>query len=110
MDIWASALSVVGDASIIPGVGGHMKGFARILSAATLAAAISTTAAAQWPSFVRKDVPRTSDGKPDLGAASPRMADGKPDLSGLWENAPIGSGGGQRGGPPRPAAGEPPLA
>lgn len=27
-------------------------------------------------------------------------ADGKPDFSGLWENAPIGSGGGRRGGPP----------
>jgi hypothetical protein len=30
-------------------------------------------------------VPRTADGKPDLGAACPRSADGKQDLSGVWE-------------------------
>jgi hypothetical protein len=73
------------------------------------ALAMSTAVAAQWPSFVRKDVPRTADGKPNLTAPMPRTVEGKPDLSGLWENAPIGSGGG-RGQPPRPATGEPPLA
>jgi len=73
------------------------------------ALAMSTAVAAQWPSFVRKDVPRTADGKPNLTAPMPRTVEGKPDFSGLWENAPIGSGGG-RGQPPRPATGEPPLA
>ncbi|SRR5258706_2739102 len=40
---------------------------------------------------------------PNLSAPAPRTIEGKPDLSGLWENAPIGSGGGGR-------RGEPPLA
>jgi hypothetical protein len=38
----------------------------------------------QWISYPTAGVPRTPDGKPDLGAACPRTADGKPDLSGLW--------------------------
>jgi hypothetical protein len=80
-----------------------MRGLTRIVIGVALATALSTTAAAQWPSFVRKEVPRSSDGKPDPAAPSPRMPDGKPDLSGLWENALIGSGGGGR-------AGDPPLA
>jgi hypothetical protein len=89
-----------------------MKATSTSISIVTLAAALAMSAAvsAQWPSFVRKDVPRTSEGKPDLAAPAPRMADGKPDLSGLWENAPIGSGAGRRGEPPRLAPGEPPLA
>jgi hypothetical protein len=40
--------------------------------------------AGQWISYPTAGVPRTADGKPDLGAACPRAADGKPDLSGLW--------------------------
>src|SRR5690348_6296034 len=39
---------------------------------------------AQWISYPTANVPRTRDGKPDLGAACPRTPDGKPDLSGLW--------------------------
>src|ERR1035438_8407830 len=39
---------------------------------------------AQWISYPTAGVPRTPDGKPNLGAACPRTADGKPDLSGLW--------------------------
>jgi len=39
---------------------------------------------AQWISYPTANVPRTRDGKPDLGAACPRAANGKPDLSGLW--------------------------
>jgi hypothetical protein len=57
-----------------------MKPTSVIVSAATLAATMSTAVAAQWPSFVRKDVPRTSEGKPNLEAPTPRTADGKPDL------------------------------
>jgi hypothetical protein len=38
----------------------------------------------QWISYPTAGVPRTPEGKPDLGAACPRTADGKPDLSGLW--------------------------
>ncbi|HTA43913.1 MAG TPA: hypothetical protein VK789_15775 [Bryobacteraceae bacterium] len=39
---------------------------------------------AQWVSYPTANVPRTKDGKPDLGAACPRTADGHPDLTGLW--------------------------
>jgi hypothetical protein len=39
---------------------------------------------AQWVNYPTAGVPRTQDGKPDLGAACPRTADGKPDFSGLW--------------------------
>lgn len=38
----------------------------------------------QWISYPTAGVPRTPDGKPNLGAACPRTADGKPDFSGLW--------------------------
>jgi len=87
-------------------------GISTVAVAVTAAVAVPM-AAAQWPSFVRKDVPRASDGKPNLAAAAPRMADGKPDFSGIWENAPIGSGGGggRQGQASRPLPpGEPPLA
>ncbi len=40
---------------------------------------------AQWPAYRTADIPRNSDGKPNLEAAAPRTADGKPDLSGIWE-------------------------
>jgi hypothetical protein len=39
---------------------------------------------AQWISYPTAGVPRTADGKPNLGAACPRTADGKPDFTGLW--------------------------
>ena len=91
-----------------------MKGIYTSISTVTLAVVLGAPlVAAQWPSFVRKDVPRASDGKPNLAAAAPRMADGKPDFSGVWENAPIGSGGGggRQGEASRPLPpGEPPLA
>ena len=84
----------------------------RILAATALAVAVSPMVAAQWPAYVPPGVPKTADGKPNPLAPAPRMPDGKPDLSGLWENAPIGSGGGgRRGEAPRALApGEPPLA
>lgn len=42
----------------------------------------------QWIDYPTANVPRTRDGKADLGAACPRTADGKPDLSGLWTIPP----------------------
>ncbi len=49
-------------------------------------ARLSATLSAQWPSFVRQDTPRTSEGKPDLDAPPPRLPNGKIDFSGTWES------------------------
>jgi hypothetical protein len=39
---------------------------------------------AQWLNHPTPDVPRTSNGKPDLTAPAPRTSNGKPDFSGVW--------------------------
>src|SRR5688572_21962302 len=39
---------------------------------------------AQWLNYPTAGIPRTADGKPNLGAAAPRVADGRPDFSGVW--------------------------
>ena len=41
----------------------------------------------QWLRYPTADVPRKSDGSPNLTAPAPRLADGKPDFSGLWHVA-----------------------
>jgi hypothetical protein len=74
----------------------------------------SATLLAQWPSFVRPDVPRTSEGKPNLDAPAPRLSNGKIDFSGTWESRQPPSG--RLGGPMVPNRSEddpnkvPPLA
>jgi hypothetical protein len=40
---------------------------------------------AQWANYPTPNIPRTSDGKPNLMAPAPRTTAGQPDLSGLWE-------------------------
>lgn len=40
---------------------------------------------AQWARYPTPGLPRTKDGKLDLGAMAPRAPDGKPDLSGVWQ-------------------------
>jgi hypothetical protein len=46
---------------------------------------------AQWLTLSTPGVPRTADGKPNLGAPAPRTADGRPELTGLWR--PVGTSG-----------------
>ena len=42
---------------------------------------------AQWFKYPTANLPRISDGKPDLTAPPPRTPDGKPDFSGMWLTA-----------------------
>ena len=63
---------------------------------------LALPAAAQWPTFPTRNVPRTADGEPDLAAPAPRTADGHVDFTGNWE---AGGGFGRRGGRGDPDAG-----
>src|SRR6516162_3051662 len=56
----------------------------RTLVALVLVPLAAIPAAGQWPRYPVSGIPRTPDGKPDLGGPVPRLADGKPDLSGMW--------------------------
>jgi hypothetical protein len=71
---------------------------------------LSATLSAQWPAFVHKDAPRTSEGTPNLDAPPPRLPNGKIDFSGTWESRLPPSG--RLGGPmvPNTAPTDPPLA
>jgi hypothetical protein len=44
-------------------------------------------ASGQWLHYPTPDVPRTTDGKPNLTAPPPRLTDGRPDFSGIWQSA-----------------------
>jgi hypothetical protein len=82
---------------------------ALVAACAVLVSALSGSLAAQWPPFVRGDVPRTAAGQPDLAAPAPRLPNGKPDLSGVWESRIPPSG--RLGGPMVPSIGDaPPVA
>jgi hypothetical protein len=54
-------------------------------------ALLALAAQAQWINYPTAGIPRTPDGKPDLGAPPPRTPDGGPDLSGLWQPASGGA-------------------
>ena len=56
-----------------------------ITTTALVLLTVATAVPAQWLEYPTPGVPRLSDGKPNLNAASPRTADGKPDFSGLWQ-------------------------
>lgn len=46
---------------------------------------LAAPAVAQWLKYPTPGIPRTVDGRPDLGARPPRAPDGRPDLSGVWQ-------------------------
>ena len=51
--------------------------------------AVALPAKAQWLNQPTLNIPRTSDGKPNLAGPAPRGADGRPDLSGLWSGTAV---------------------
>jgi hypothetical protein len=55
-------------------------------------AMLAASANAQWLKYPTPGLPRMSDGKPDLSAATPRGIDGKPDLSGIWTRSALAAG------------------
>src|ERR687888_2714041 len=73
-----------------------MNTLSRAACALAVAAALSVSLHAQWPSYPTPGVPRTADGKPVLDGPAPRTADGKVDFSGIW-GLGFGGGGGGRG-------------
>jgi len=78
-----------------------------LVRALLLATLVPASLAAQWPAYPTPNIPRTSDGKPDLRAPAPRTTNGKPDFTGIWANPgwrEVGAGsvsgtGGAPGGP-----------
>jgi len=77
-----------------------------LLSAAALVLMCPAFAAAQWPNYPDKKIPRTADGKVNFGAPPPRAADGKIDFTGVYENLWFYNG--RIGRPPVSGPGEPP--
>ena len=63
----------------------------RIIPTLAVAAALWSSACAQWLNYPTAGLPRLPDGKPNLAAPAPRTADGKPDLSALWQPGGGGS-------------------
>ena len=51
-------------------------------------AAVALPANGQWLNHPTPNIPRTSDGKPNLAAPAPRAGDGHIDLSGPWTGRP----------------------
>jgi hypothetical protein len=67
----------------------------RAIGLAGLLLTVAGPAAAQWPAYPSRNVPRTPDGEVDMDAPPPRTIDGHIDFTGIW--AAGGGGGGARG-------------
>ena len=63
---------------------GSRRMFTRIFAISLLLTSAASLVA-QWPDYPNPKVPKTADGKPNLGGPAPKAANGKPDLSGVWQ-------------------------
>src|SRR5580765_7330006 len=61
-----------------------MKSAFGIVAAMAAVSLMCASAYGQWVNMPTAGIPRGSDGKPNLSAATPRLSDGHPDLSGIW--------------------------
>lgn len=69
----------------------------RAIGLAGLLLGIAAPAAAQWPAYPSRNVPRTPDGEVDMDAPPPRTVDGHVDFTGIWAAGGGRPAGGGRG-------------